>query len=460
MKQFLAPVLALLLPVLAGAQEYRFACFYGETANPDALCLRMRSFSATPSGDAADAVRNILRPIGLAPNFVLVPCDNIQNAAAVTLDDGFRYIVYDRSFMDAIAHRAQTAWSSTAILAHEIGHHLQGHTTTGSNSSLAQRRRQELEADEFSGFVLQKLGASLEQAQAAMQQLPEPEDESRSDHPLRWRRLAAIKAGYDRAASNEPATSPQEPAPSTPSGGPSREEPSTTHSGLERHDILSGTEFPSLRAAWDAGFQMSEAVWARGNWYVFLKKSEESGNQSYRVRNAFPSADIRELWDKKKNVTSINFYNNQWVLVMGEQAGNPNQRWRKRAAWPAEEIRQSWNEGYYISDVTYGDGEYVVLFNDKASIGYSDQQYHSSKAFPEDKIRELWADGYRINVLKFLNGEWILVMTKYRGSESVTQRWNTGDSFPLDALLRNEGDGFSLRSAAFDGTSWAIVMDK
>ncbi|RYY90886.1 MAG: hypothetical protein EOO15_00765 [Chitinophagaceae bacterium] len=470
MKKLLIPILSLLLPVLAGAQEnYKFACFYGEAANPNALCMRLRSFSVTPSRDAADAIRNILRPIGLAPNFVLVPCDNIENAAAVTLDDGFRYIVYDRRFMDAIANRAQTNWSYTAILAHEVGHHLQGHTTT-SSSSLAARRRQELEADEFSGFVLQKMGATLVQAQAAMQALPEPEDETRSDHPARWRRLAAIKEGYDRARGIEPATpsTPEVNTPEvniperTPERTPSRSETpvSSNHTELTRHDILSASEFPSLRASWDAGFQLSEAVWADNRWYVFLKKSNETKNQSYRVRNAFPSTDIRENWDKQKNVTSINFYNNQWVLVMGEQTGNPNQRWRKRSYWPTNEIRESWNEGYYISDVTYGDGEYVLLFNDKASIGYIDQQYHSNKEFPEQKIRELWDQGYRINVLKFLNGEWILVMTKYQGSDAVVQRWNTRESFPLDVLLKNEGEGFLLRSAAFDGKNWAIVMDK
>ncbi|RYY66185.1 MAG: hypothetical protein EOO12_04950 [Chitinophagaceae bacterium] len=458
MKKLFLPFLVLLLPVLAGAQSFRFACFYGTDARADALCMRMRSFSSTPSADATDAIRNILRPIGLAPNFVLVPCDNIENCAAVTLDDGFRYIVYDRNFMNAIANRAQTGWSHTAILAHEVGHHLQGHTTAGGGS-LTQRRRQELEADEFSGFVLQKLGATLAEAQAAMQALPEPEDETRSDHPARWRRLAAIKAGYDRAAGVEtPASAPA--APALPATRPANSEAPPVHSELDRHNIISSADFPTLSPAWQVGYQLSDAVWADGRWYAFLKRSRDTKNQALRLRNAFPADEIRSLWQQGRNVTRLDFYNNQWVLVMSEQTGNPDQRWRRRGYWPADEIRQAWNEGYYISEVTYGDGEYVLLFNDKASIGYEDQQYHSSTEFPEEKIRTLWDEGYRINVLKYLNNEWILVMMKYRGSTSVRQRWNRSDSFPLDVLLKNEGEGFLLRSAAFDGKHWAVVMDK
>lgn len=454
MNKFFLPLLALLLPQLAGAQPFRFACFYGEHANADALCLRMRSVAA-PGSDAADAVRNILRPIGLAPNFVLVPCDNIENCAAVTLDDGFRYIVYDRRFMDAIASRAQTAWSYTAILAHEVGHHLQGHTTT-SGSSLAQRRRQELEADEFSGFVLQKLGATLAQAQAAMQALPEPTDETASDHPARWRRLDAIRAGYERAAG---VAAPE--TPGLPAATETPEAPAAPNSAvLSRHYLLSGPEFPTLTTAWSAGYQLSDAVWADGSWYAFLKKTDATTNQALRLRNEFPTAEIQSLWKEGRNVTRLDYYHNQWVLVMSAQSGNPDQRLRRRSYWPADEIRQAWSEGYYVSEVAYGDGQYAVLFNDKASIGYDDQQYYSSAAFPEQKIRALWDEGYRINVLKYLNGEWVLVMTKYRGSTANTQRWTTSDTYPAEQLRRNENEGFLLRSVAYDGRQWVVVMDK
>src|SRR5690606_36946785 len=65
----------------------------------------------------------------------------------------------------------------------------------------------ELEADEFSGFVLRKMGASLADAQAAMAVLSDERDSY--THPGRASRLAAINNGWKNAnnqmlASNKP----------------------------------------------------------------------------------------------------------------------------------------------------------------------------------------------------------------------------------------------------------------
>lgn len=54
-----------------------------------------------------------------------------------------------------------------SILAHEIGHHLLGHTISIGSSN----PQDELEADKFSGFVLYKMGASLNDAVQAIQLL-------------------------------------------------------------------------------------------------------------------------------------------------------------------------------------------------------------------------------------------------------------------------------------------------
>jgi hypothetical protein len=78
-------------------------------------------------------------------------------------------------------------------LAHEVGHHLEGHTVLGTNS----RPEIELEADEFAGFILCKMGASLEQAQLAMHYIAEMK--ASKTHPGRIDRLAAIEKGWNKA---------------------------------------------------------------------------------------------------------------------------------------------------------------------------------------------------------------------------------------------------------------------
>lgn len=184
----------------------RFFCSYGEENRGAELCAEIRKETFKSNEHAERAVDMMLRPLGLKRNFVLVQCSNIENAVAVTYDDGLRYIVYDNAFMERIDRGANTDWASVSILAHEVGHHLQGHTLRPV--SLQQRRENELEADEFSGFTMFKLGRSLDEAQAAMRNFPDVADEERSTHPKKLRRLEAIRKGYEDARSQQPQPQP------------------------------------------------------------------------------------------------------------------------------------------------------------------------------------------------------------------------------------------------------------
>ncbi len=158
------------------------------------LCvLPVVSISAAPASAAGtrDIITEIIDVVGLKPRFELRAA-NIDNAAAV-IYNGQRYILYNEEFLEAINNAVHTDWAGVSILAHEIGHHLNGHTLSRSGSNPAD----ELEADEFSGFVLRKMGASLEEAQAAINLLAE-ERTSRT-HPGRSYRLAAISKGWRNA---------------------------------------------------------------------------------------------------------------------------------------------------------------------------------------------------------------------------------------------------------------------
>lgn len=142
-----------------------------------------------PSDPAKRIIHAIVGSVGLKPNFEIRQA-NIFNAAAVN-HKGKRYILYDAKFMKGIQQATRTDWAAVSILAHEIGHHLNGHTIMGKGHS---SREQELEADEFSGFVLRQMGASLEDAQKALRVMVS-EDGSAS-HPGKAARMDAIEKGY------------------------------------------------------------------------------------------------------------------------------------------------------------------------------------------------------------------------------------------------------------------------
>lgn len=140
---------------------------------------------------ARDIIKEIIDVVGLKPRFEVREAD-VDNAAAV-IYNGQRYILYNRQFVAAVNNAVKTDWAAVSILAHEIGHHLNGHTLSRSGSN----PQDELEADEFSGFVLRKMGASLADAQAAMRLLSD--EEGSYTHPGRSARLTSISKGWQSA---------------------------------------------------------------------------------------------------------------------------------------------------------------------------------------------------------------------------------------------------------------------
>lgn len=147
------------------------------------------------SSEAKQYAQEIIRAVGLKPNFEVMPA-NVENAAAVVYG-GKRYVLYNPTFINALVQKTGNKWAAVSVLAHEIGHHLNGHTVTTSGSHPAI----ELEADEFSGFVLRKMGASLADAQAAMKILA-GQTASRT-HPAQHDRLAYIAKGWHSADNKE-----------------------------------------------------------------------------------------------------------------------------------------------------------------------------------------------------------------------------------------------------------------
>ncbi|UOQ77563.1 membrane-binding protein [Hymenobacter sp. 5516J-16] len=150
------------------------------------------SLQAQSTTGQRDVLREITDVVGLKPRFELRATTEVQNAAAVVYG-GKRYLLYNPQFVAAVNRAGRTDWAGISILAHEMGHHLNGHTLRAGGSNPAD----ELEADEFSGFVLRKMGASLAQAQAGMAVVSD--DEASPTHPGRRTRLTSIGEGWQRA---------------------------------------------------------------------------------------------------------------------------------------------------------------------------------------------------------------------------------------------------------------------
>ena len=181
--------------------------YYGNPSDASELCgIRVQASNSFSSNqEAQKALDKIIAVTGISKRFALYQCSGINNCEAITFR-GIRYIFYDQNFMKSITTVAGS-WTNLSILAHEVGHHVNAHSldwlalASGEiqGITLEQKRQQDIEADEFSGFVLAKLGATLIQSQAAVKLASDDGDDSYSTHPSRSKRLSAIERGYNQA---------------------------------------------------------------------------------------------------------------------------------------------------------------------------------------------------------------------------------------------------------------------
>ena len=161
---------------------------YSEELNQSGeLCSYFGSNNMSANENAETLLEDIVSVIGINKNFFVLDCNNVPNARASAYK-GKRYIHYNPSFMDDLLNKEKSVYN-IAVFAHEIGHHVQGHSmdivmqrlqggTFLDPLTKEKSRRQEIEADEFSGFVMQRLGYSLEEASSPIDSLAKKEKQT------------------------------------------------------------------------------------------------------------------------------------------------------------------------------------------------------------------------------------------------------------------------------------------
>ncbi len=178
------------------------------------------------SNEADKIVKRILDGTDVSHESIIVKEANVKNALASTVDKR-RYILYSTAFLEKFKGDAKTKWAAYTVLAHEIGHHLNGHDFSEKDPKL--RRKMELQADRFAGGVCRTLGATLEEALAGMESM-QLEGET-ATHPPKSARTAAIANGWkskdellnsnrtETPATEQPKLIPPSPSKADPANG-------------------------------------------------------------------------------------------------------------------------------------------------------------------------------------------------------------------------------------------------
>ena len=147
--------------------------------------------------EARDYLTTMLDTIHWQENFAVQEQNGINNAYATIIRNA-RWIIYDNNFLEDIDAYSATKWASISVLAHEMGHHYYNHVISNQGSTPPK----EIEADAFSGYVMQKLGANINESLAAMNAIAS--DQASYSHPAKRDRLAAITRGWNTAKAEVP----------------------------------------------------------------------------------------------------------------------------------------------------------------------------------------------------------------------------------------------------------------
>jgi hypothetical protein len=250
----------------------------------------------------ARAILNaMLDSIQWKENFSIRERNGIRNAYA-TIINNVRWIIYDNDFLEDIDAYAATKWASISVLAHEMGHHYYNHVVSSSSSTPPK----EIEADAFSGFIMARLGASLEQSLAAMRAIAA--DRASASHPAKQDRLNAISRGWNSVASTSSPTPPADPIPADPAPTyPNPTSPGTTTPANDPSWIgltiqSNKTEYVMLS---DDGKNFQQAEIKPGEPFIFKFEIYNYGwlrlkyYNGYRTYKLMHGKDYSILWNRR-----------------------------------------------------------------------------------------------------------------------------------------------------------------
>ncbi len=187
----------LLLPLMGVFMTLTACAEPSSHADNGIVCKRATPLDSTTISAATmdELLRIIESTLRTKYHYTLLAAD-VNNMEACKIHKR-REIRYNPAFVQYVLQSTHDKWGLVFLLAHEMGHHELGHTSKkiGSHPSV------ELEADEFAGALLQRMGASLSEAQEVM--LFISSSLATKTHPGRPDRLIAIQTGWEQEKENQ-----------------------------------------------------------------------------------------------------------------------------------------------------------------------------------------------------------------------------------------------------------------
>lgn len=176
-------------PVTRSTQQDSIKCWVGTRTVTRWLNL---NYGIRSGSEAQNIVEEVLHAAGILPGVVRARAAEVSNAEACRGTDGISYILYNPGWLSRLYVDSNEYWADRAVIAHELGHIWYNHSMValGSNPTI------ELQADEYAGIILARMGATLEQAESAYLSNVMRTPEGTHDHPPTNDRVAAVERGW------------------------------------------------------------------------------------------------------------------------------------------------------------------------------------------------------------------------------------------------------------------------
>jgi len=385
---------------------------------------------------AQQAVAKIIRYTGLMQNFVVGQAD-VANAEAF-VENRKRIILYSKAFLRRLVENSRTDWAATGVMAHEIGHHLLGHTLQADEDP-----NMELEADQFAGFILQKMGASIEEAQAGWKDFAS-EQASRT-HPAKYDRLAAVRRGWVNARDLKPLSEAPSMQP-VPSKSTFNEiwfvSMSKAHNFPQRYCLATNlSNNDAIQANWKADYYITSVAAGDNRWVVIMDKSKPNyTDQAYKVSSSFPEDWISEKWKAGYRITSASNGQKSWMIVMTQGTEYGMQTYTIDESFPSDWVTKKWADGYKITSLATDADKYMVVMSQGSE--YTRQAYRISEKLDSEWIKTKWDEDYYITSVAKHGDFWAVVMSK--GTAFTNQSYWLTKEFPREWIREKWGKGYDI----------------
>lgn len=138
-----------------------------------------------------DVVEEIEKAIGVKASIKVYIAKDEDNCFATIAQGGQRILVADHLFLNRVNDASGTRWAAISVLAHEIGHHIAGFNRRST------ALESELDADYWSGYALEKLGANQDASTKCIMHFGTEQDTD--SHPNKYSRAETIRKGWKDA---------------------------------------------------------------------------------------------------------------------------------------------------------------------------------------------------------------------------------------------------------------------